>query len=80
MSDSEKIDFIGGQVKALTHFIVVLINTHPDPVSLQKLYTVVKQVGLAKIEADLVDDEYLEGMQDVYQQIERVFEKRAARP
>jgi hypothetical protein len=35
MTESEKIEFLAGQVKAISHFLVVLISTHPDRASLK---------------------------------------------
>jgi len=71
MDDSERIQFVGGQVLALSHFMMVLINTHPDHAALKTHYSVVKQVGLAKVEGETVPDAYLDGMQNIYDQIEK---------
>jgi hypothetical protein len=71
MDDSERIQFIGGQVLALMHFATVLINTHPNRASLRKHFEFVKQVGLAKVEGQPVPDAYLDGMNEVHEQIEK---------
>jgi hypothetical protein len=70
-TDSERIDFLGGQVLALAHFMAVLINTHPHQASLREHFAIAKQVGLAKTEGQLVADAFLEGMNDINDQIEK---------
>lgn len=74
MTDSEKIDFLAGQVQALAHFVVVLINTHHDRALLKEDFAIAKQVGLAKIEWLPVSDRYLDGMHEMNEQIARGIE------
>jgi hypothetical protein len=72
MSESEKIEFLGGQVTALMHMVGVLFKIVPDREALQKQYATTKQIGLAKIEAQLVPDVYIDGMHEIYQQMEKL--------
>ena len=65
----QKVDLIGGQVKALLNFAVVVINTHHDSASLKEHFEIASQVGLAMVEGQAVSDDFLAGMQDVNEQL-----------
>jgi hypothetical protein len=51
--ESDRIDFLFGQVHALTSFLLAVVYTHPHPALLQQHLKAVEQVGLAKVEGCL---------------------------
>jgi hypothetical protein len=63
--ESERIDFVMGQIHALTAFSLALIKAHPDPGLLQTEFGKAAQAGLAKIESSPVLDAMIEGFQNV---------------
>ena len=65
----QKVDFLGGQVKALMNFAAVLITTHPSPKLLKQDFEAAELVGQAMVEGQTVSDEFLQGMRDVNDQI-----------
>jgi hypothetical protein len=75
MDDAQRLQFVGGQVLALSHLMTMLINAHPNPRDLKEHFEAVKQVGLAKVEGVLVPDEYLDGLRNIYDSVDRALEK-----
>lgn len=65
MTDSEKIEFLGGQVHALIGFATAIILADRDPVRLGRYLDYVGQINLAKAEGVAVPDIYVEGVQDI---------------
>ena len=83
MTESEKIQFLGGQVHALIGFALAIIHTHPAPVRLPRHLDFVGQITLARAEGSLVSDEYLDGVQDVQNRLTHAVEtalRQQARP
>lgn len=74
MTESEKIEFLGGQVHALMGFAIAVITTNADPAKLARHLDFVGQVTLARTENDLVSDTYIEGIQDVQDRLKRAVE------
>ena len=61
----QKIDFVGGQVKALMNFMNVLIVTHPSFSALKEHFETAALVGQAVSGAETVSEEFLQGMENV---------------
>jgi hypothetical protein len=65
----KKVDYLGGQVKALFDFTTVLINTHQSLEDLREDFPIARMVGQAKTEAQAVSDEFLQGLIETYEQL-----------
>jgi hypothetical protein len=71
MTDSEKIEFFGGQVHALMGFAQAVIMTNPSPERFSRHLDFVGQIALARAESSLVTDAYIDGVQDVQDRLSR---------
>lgn len=83
MTDSEKIEFLGGQVHALIGFATAIIIADPTPARLQKYLDYVGEINLARAEGALVSESYVEGVLDVKDRLKRAVEtalKQRANP
>ena len=62
MTDSEKIDYLSGQLSGLRAVVYSLIETHPSPLRLQAVFERKLQVVLAASIPTRVTEVYLDGM------------------
>jgi hypothetical protein len=74
MTESEKIEFLGGQVHALIGFATAVITASADPSRLGRHLDFVGQINLARAEGSLVSDVYVEGVQDIQDRLRRAVE------
>jgi hypothetical protein len=79
MTPEEKIEFLGGQVHALVGVCAAFINNDPNPTRLDKLLETVEQATLARVESELVQEDYLEGVRDVMDRLRKAAASAAAR-
>jgi hypothetical protein len=78
MTDSEKIEFFGGQIHALMGFALAVITEHSAVANLSRHLNFVSDVTLAQAENSLVSDRYIEGIQDVQRRLLRGVETALA--
>jgi hypothetical protein len=71
MTESEKIEFLAGQIHALMGFALAVINTHPSPAQLSRHLDFAGEITLARAEGTLVSDHYVEGLQNVQDRLRR---------
>jgi hypothetical protein len=64
MTESERIDYAGGQISSLMSFVAALVKTHQNPSLLKKAFSHAEQVSLALAESQAVSESYLEGQRD----------------
>lgn len=62
VTESEKIEFLAGQLHALMGFATANICSDPRLEELAEGIEKVGEVNLARVEGDLVSDEYVEGV------------------
>ena len=74
MTDSEKIEFLAGQVHALMGFAIAIITTSADPTRLARHLDFVGEITLARTEGASVPDSYVEGVQDIQDRLTRAVE------
>jgi hypothetical protein len=65
MNQSEKIEFLGGQVHALMGFAQAVIASHPDLPVLARRLEQIGTVNLATAETAAVREEYVLGVEDI---------------
>jgi hypothetical protein len=66
MTESEKIEFLAGQVHALMGFTTAVVLSHPNVPLLAKGIETVAQANLALAEGIAVTDRYIDGIQDIW--------------
>jgi hypothetical protein len=65
MDQSEKIEFLGGQVHALVGFAHATITSHPNLPVLARHIEEIAKVNLATAETAAVREEYVLGVEDI---------------
>ena len=78
MNNSEKIEFLGGQVHALIGFATAVITASDDLAYLARHLDFVSQTNLVKAENALVDEMYVEGVLDVQKRLKSAVETALA--
>lgn len=73
MTDSEKIDFLGGEVDALLAFASSIIKTHPDPRALEAAYFDSKERQAAMTLASPASDAFVQGQDQIRDRLKRLF-------
>lgn len=68
--------YLAGEVHALLTFAQVLATIHPDRDRLRAEFQVAEQVGLARVETQLVGEKLVQGYQFAVAQIQRALEDR----
>jgi hypothetical protein len=79
MTPEEKIEFLGGQVHALSAICIALIYDHSNPERFGRWLDVTEQAMLARIESTLLDEEYLEGFQEMIAKMKQTLANVKAR-
>ena len=74
MTETEKIEFLGGQVHALIGFATAMITADDNPERLQKHLNIIGEVSLARAEGSLVPESYIDGVLDVRDRLRRAVE------
>jgi hypothetical protein len=64
-TDTEKIEFLRGQVRALASFATAIIAIYPDPLLLHQTLSTTAEIVLANTEASLVSDRVVAGIQSI---------------
>ncbi len=64
----------------LVGFLLAVIDSHPDPAELARHFETAAQITLAKSEAALIAEEYIDGELDVSHRLKRALETAQARP
>jgi hypothetical protein len=65
MDQSEKIEFLGGQVHALVGFALAVITSHPNLAVLAQHLEQIGTTNLAVAETAAVREEYVLGVEDI---------------
>jgi hypothetical protein len=65
VTESEKIEFLGGQVHALMGFAIAVITSHPTPAVLALHVDRMAEINLANAESTAVVETYIDGVLDV---------------
>ena len=71
MTDSEKLDFLGGQVHALMGFALAAIKAHHDLAKFAWHFDSVGKTTLKRVEATLTSESYVDGVKDVQDRLGR---------
>lgn len=79
MTDSEKIEFLEGQVHALVGFATAVIFSHPNPTLFAQCLEKIGEVNLARAEADTVTDAYVDGVISIKTRLKSLAETALAR-
>ena len=79
MSDTDRIDFLQGQIQALVAFSFAMIEAHPDRRSLLAYVSQNLEVALAKISGAAVPEPVVEGLEDMKTRLLEYATKAAAR-
>jgi hypothetical protein len=79
MTAEEKIEFLAGQVHGLIGFCSAIINDHPSPARLSRWLDESEQLNLAHVESTLVREEYLYGLRDVMDRLQKAVANARAR-
>jgi hypothetical protein len=74
MTDSEKLEFLAGQVHALMGFAMAVITSHPNRSLLAEHFEKIAEINLARAEGELVSDDYVDGVLDVKERLKRTLE------
>lgn len=69
MNQHDRVDYLGGQVAALTAFARALIKTHPNRASLLEIFQETEQAALALSESTTVSEAYLSGQRETNQSL-----------
>ena len=84
--DDEELDLLwrrlrysDGQVHMLIGFLLAVIDTHPDPHELMRHFERAEQITLAKSEASLIAEDYIDGEIDVANRLKAALETARAR-
>jgi hypothetical protein len=78
MTDSEKLEFLAGQVHALVGFGLAAINTHPSLASLARHLDLAEKATLARVEASAATHDYVDGLRDVFDRLKTGLESARA--
>lgn len=65
MTSEDRVQFLQGQIQALTSFCFFLIETHPDPSTLRARLPEFLEAGYVKISGMPVDEMVVEGLEDM---------------
>lgn len=65
MSDTDRIEFLEGQIQVLTAFAFAMIETHPDRRQLESLLTQFVEGTLAKISGTTAAEPLVDGIHDM---------------
>jgi hypothetical protein len=79
MTSDEKIEFLEGQVHALSVVFVAMIYDHPNAARLDRWLAASEQATLERIETTPVAEEYLEGFQDTIEKMKKTLATVKAR-
>ena len=79
MTDSEKIDFLGGQVNALLAFASAVIQTHPDTAALGAAYAKSVELQATSSLNVAVSEPFLKGQAQIRKDIKALFIAAAQR-
>jgi hypothetical protein len=71
VNDTQKINFLGGQVAALEAFVVASINSHPNVALLHQEFSRIKVAQESSSLPTSVTEEYLEGQSATANDIQR---------
>jgi hypothetical protein len=71
-TDVDRLDFLVGQIQALTSFALAAAATHAEPSLLKKHFERSSQVALAKIEMTLAGEKTIAGFQHVTNEISSI--------
>ena len=71
MTDSEKLDFLGGQVHALMGFALAAIKAHHDLSKFAWHFNSIGKTTLERVEATPISDSYFDGVKDVQDRLVR---------
>jgi hypothetical protein len=74
MTPEEKIEFAAGQVHALMGVCHALILSHQNLPLLSRSIELLSQANLAGAETKLVDDHYIDGIQDIWARMRKALE------
>jgi hypothetical protein len=78
MDQSEKIEFLAGEVHALMGFATAIVMTHPDISELAEQIEQTAQANLALAEGSVVPDEFVEGVQHIWDRIRKAIKTSQA--
>jgi hypothetical protein len=73
MTDSEKIDFNGGQIDALLAFTSAVIKTHDNPGALEAEFNASKELQAATTLASTVSDAFVQGQHQISVRLKALF-------
>ena len=73
MQDTEKLEYLGGQVNTLLAFVAASIQAHPDPQKLRAAYLRSADLQESITLNAAVPENYLRGQRDTSAGIEKVF-------
>jgi hypothetical protein len=70
----DKIDFLGGQIKALCNFASAVIKSHPDPCALRHHFETIARADPTSPEGLSLSEPYIDGMADINRQMAVILE------
>jgi hypothetical protein len=73
MRETEKLEYLGGQVNTLLTFVAASIQAHPDPQKLRAAYLRSAELQESVTLNAAVPENYLRGQRDTSAGIEKVF-------
>lgn len=76
----DKIDFLGGQIKALLNFTTAVIKSHPDPQALRHQFETIARGDPTSPEGLSLSEAYVDGMTDIDRQIAVALEHAIGKP
>jgi hypothetical protein len=79
MDQSEKIEFLGGQVHALVGFAHAIITSHPNLALLARHLDEIGKVNLATAETSAVREGYVLGVEDIRDRLKAAVTSALAR-
>lgn len=65
MTDSDRLNYLAGQVHTLLTFAGALIKAHPTPFILKDQFMRLEQIALSQSESTTVQEAYLEGQREM---------------
>ena len=79
MTDSEKIDFLGGEVDVLLTFVSAVIRTHADPGALQRAYMQSRELQAASTPGAPASKAFVHGQEQIRERLKALFLSAAPR-